>query len=197
VWFGILPGDRDPLLSLVPGAVAVVVFFAFLALPWATDQLLPEIRHGPMATVLRTTAETVRATAKLLTTPDWRLIGAFGFLWFDIGVLVVCFWATGYVPPLATIVLAYQIGYLSNFLPIPGGVGVLDGSFVGMFALYGVPVAPATSATIVYHAISLWVPATWGTIAFLLLQRNRRQPVTLRPPREERRAQRRASRAGG
>jgi uncharacterized protein (TIRG00374 family) len=122
------------------------------------------------------------------------LIGAFGFLWFDIGVLVVCFAATGYNPPLATIVLAYQIGYLSNFLPIPGGIGVLDGSFVGMFVLYGVPAAPATSATLVYHAISLWVPATWGTIAFLLLQRTRGQPITLRPPREQRRAERRASR---
>ena len=121
VWFGILPDDRDPLLSLVPGAVGVVVFLAFLALPWATDRLVPEDRRGPIAVVLRTTAETVRATEQVLFTRDWRLIGAFGFLWFDIGVLVVCFWATGHTPPLATIVLAYQIGYLSNFLPIPGG----------------------------------------------------------------------------
>ncbi len=197
VWFGILPGDRDPLLSLVPGAVGVVVFLAFVALPWATDRLVPEDRRGPIAVVLRTTAETVRATEQVLFTRDWRLIGAFGFLWFDIGVLVVCFWATGHTPPLATIVLAYQIGYLSNFLPIPGGVGVLDGSFVGMFALYGVPATAAASATIVYHAISLWVPATWGTVAFLLLQRTRGQPLTLRPPRHERQAARRASRARG
>ncbi len=197
VWFGILPGDRDPLLSLVPGVVGVVVFVAFLALPPIADRLVPEVHRGAIATVMRTTAETVRATEDVLFTTDWRLIGAFAFLWFDIGVLVVCFWATGHMPPLATIVLAYQIGYLSNFLPIPGGIGVLDGSFVGMFVLYGVAAAPATSATIVYHAISLWVPATWGTIAFLLLQRTRGQPITLRPPREQRRAERRASRARG
>ncbi len=47
-----------------------------------------------------------------------------------------------------------------------------------MFVLYGVNDTRATSATIVYHAISLWVPATWGTIAFLLLRRSRNQPVT-------------------
>jgi len=197
LWAGILPGPHDPLLSLVPGLVGVVTFVAFLALPWATDLLVPADRRGPIATALRTTANTVRSTAHVMFTPDWRLLGAFGYLWFDIGVLAVCFWATGHTPPLSTIVLAYQIGYLSNLIPIPGGIGVLDGSFVGMFVLYGVSAAHATSATIVYHAISLWVPATWGTIAFLLLRRSRHQPITLRPPREERRAARRAGRAQG
>ena len=190
VWFGILPGTSNALLSLVPAVVAVVAFFGFMALPWLTDRFVPEGHPGHLAAVARTTSETVRATMEVLFTTDWRLIGAFGFLWFDIGVLAVCFWATGHTPPLTTIVLAYQIGYLSNFLPIPGGIGVLDGSFVGMFVLFGVAAAPATSATLVYHAISLWVPATWGTVAFLMLQRSRGQPVTLRPPREERRAQR-------
>ena len=55
------------------------------------------------------------------------------------------------VPPLATIVLAYQIGYLSNLIPIPGNIGVLDGSLVGMFVLYGArprwPRRPPSSTT--------------------------------------------------
>lgn len=192
LWLGILPGNQDPLLSLVPGAVGVVVLLAFLALPWATEKLIEDDRRGRLATAMRTTAGTVRATTQLLFKPDWRLLGAFGYLWFDIGVLAVCFWATGHTPPLTTIVLAYQIGYLSNLLPIPGGIGVLDGSFVGMFVLFGVTASHATSATIVYHAISLWVPATWGTVAFLLLRRSHGQPITLRPSLEERRAERRA-----
>jgi uncharacterized protein (TIRG00374 family) len=93
---------------------------------------------------------------------------------------------------MSTIVLAYQIGYLSNLIPVPGGIGILDGSFVGMFVLYGVNATQATAATLVYHAISLWVPAMWGTVAFLLLRRSRGQPLTLRPSREERRAARSA-----
>jgi uncharacterized membrane protein YbhN (UPF0104 family) len=43
----------------------------------------------------------------------------------------------------------------------------------------------ATAATLVYHAIALWVPAVWGTIAFVVLQRTKRQPVVLRNPPEE------------
>jgi uncharacterized membrane protein YbhN (UPF0104 family) len=82
-------------------------------------------------------------------------------------------------------------------IPVPGGIGVLDGSLVGMFALYGGTAASlATAATVVYHAISLWVPALWGTVAFVILQRTRGRPITLRPPRAERRRLRRARRSG-
>jgi uncharacterized membrane protein YbhN (UPF0104 family) len=48
---------------------------------------------------------------------------AIGYLWFDIAVLFECFAAAGHMPPLAPVVLAYQIGYLSNFIPVPGGGG--------------------------------------------------------------------------
>jgi hypothetical protein len=182
-WVGILPGSHNLWLTLIPGLVGVVVFIAFLALPRFVDRLLGDRTEGRLVTVLRGTAESVRDTAAILFHPDWRLIGAFGYLWFDIAVLEVCFQAAGGNPPLSTLVLAYQIGYLSNFVPIPGGIGVLDGSFVGMFVLYHVNASIATAATVVYHAISLWVPAMWGTVAFLLLRKSRGQPLRLREPR--------------
>ena len=193
LWVGLLPGNQDPLLSLLPGAVGVIVLVFFMLLPRICDRLVGD-RTGRIAVSLRATAETVRATERILLRPDWRILGAWMYLWADILVLVVCFWAVGIHPPLTTIVLAYQIGYLSNFLPIPGGIGILDGSFVGMLVLYGVHATQATAATVVYHAISLWVPAMWGTGAFLMLRRTRKQPLRLRPPRADRLAARRARR---
>ena len=68
---------------------------------------------------------------------------------------------------------------------MPGGIGVLDGSLIGMLDLYGFDGTVATAATLVYHAIALWVPAIWGTIAFIRLQRTRGQPIILRHPTEE------------
>ena len=138
--------------------------------------------------VAHTLATSIRSTEKLLFRPDWRILGAIGYLWFDIGVLVACFAAAGDSPPIVAIVLAYQIGYLSNFIPVPGGIGILDGSLLGALVLYGVGATTAAAATIVYHAIALWVPAVWGTIAFVILRRTRRQPLNLRPTRAERRA---------
>jgi uncharacterized protein (TIRG00374 family) len=188
LWFGVLPGPSNAWLSLVPGLVGVIVFFGFLALPFIAERLIVDRHHGRIASWACAISDTIRETARLLFSFDWRLIGAVGYLWFDIAVLWVCFKALGHTPPIASLVLAYQIGYLSNLIPIPGGIGVLDGSLVGMFVLYGVNDTRATSAIIVYHAISLWVPATWGTIAFLLLRRTRNQPVIWLPPRVRRRS---------
>ena len=187
LFFGLLPGPHNPLLSLLPGIVGTVTFVAVMALPRFTERLATARSSGRLQTVLVETAVSIRETERLLFSADWRLAGAFGYLWFDIGVLLACFAATGSVPSLAVVVLAYQIGYLSNLVPIPGNIGVLDGSLVGMFVLYGVSATTATAATVVYHGIALWIPAMWGTIAFLVLQRTRGRPVTLRPPREERR----------
>jgi uncharacterized protein (TIRG00374 family) len=175
------------------------VLVGFWLLPRAGDRFVKHHHQGRVSTAVRTTSATVRSTEKVLWTTDWRIIGAIAYLWCDIMVLVVCFWALGVHPPIATIVLVYQIGYLSNLIPVPGGIGILDGSFVGLFVVYGVSATPATSAVIVYHAISLWVPAMWGTIAYVLLRRGRNQPITLRPPRDERialRRERRQERAG-
>ena len=191
---GILPGKDDPLLTLVPAAAGVAVLIAFLLLPRFSERLAAGRSPGRLHTILLETARTIRLTEDVIFCRDWRIIGAIAFLWADIGVLAACFAAAGSVPPLAVIVLAYQIGYLSNVIPIPGNIGVLDASMVGMFVLYGVPATLATAATVVYHAIALWIPATWGTIAFIILQRTRHQPVRLRPPRSERLLARRKAR---
>jgi uncharacterized membrane protein YbhN (UPF0104 family) len=192
LWIGVLPGNRNPWLSLFPAAFCALAFLAVLAIPRYSERLAARRRPGKLRTLLEETAITIRLTEQVLFAWDWRIIGAIAYLWCDIAVLVVCFAAAGPVPPLAVIVLAYQIGYLSNVIPVPGGIGVLDGSLVGMFALYGGTAASlATAATVVYHAISLWIPALWGTAAFVILQRTRNRPVTLRPPRAERRRLRR------
>jgi uncharacterized membrane protein YbhN (UPF0104 family) len=49
--------------------------------------------------------------------------------------------------------------------------------------LYGVRGTVATAATLVYHAIALWIPAMWGTIAFIVLQKTKKQPLRPRQPR--------------
>jgi uncharacterized membrane protein YbhN (UPF0104 family) len=183
---GLLPGPHNLALGLVPGLVGTIVFAFFLILPRIIERpFLTRLPHG-VCVALRTTASSIRDTERLLLRPDWRILGAIGYLWFDIGVLLACFAAAGTSPALDAVVLAYQIAYLSNLIPVPGGIGVLDGTMVGALVLYGIGATPAAAATVVYHAIALWVPAVWGTIAFIVLRRTRREPLRLRPPRLER-----------
>ena len=192
LFIGVLPGPSSPLLSILPAGIGASAFVFFLALPRFSDRLAAGRPMGRVRVLLTEVAESIRQTERVLFAADWRILGAVAFLWCDIAVLAACFAAAGSVPPLAVIVLAYQIGYISNLVPIPGNIGILDGSLVGMFVLYGTSATLATAATVVYHAIALWIPALWGTIAFLILRRTRDRPLNLRPPREARRALRRS-----
>jgi uncharacterized protein (TIRG00374 family) len=172
----------------VPAAVGALVLVLFLLLPRYVDRIVGRVRPGRLHTFLTETAASIRDTMRLTFRPNWRIIGAIGYLWFAIVVLFACFAAAGRMPPLAPVVLAYQIGYLSNFIPVPGGIAILDGSMIRMLVIYGVGGTVATAATLANHAISLWVPAMWGTIAFILLQKAKGQRVVLRNPPEEVRA---------
>ena len=69
------------------------------------------------------------------------------------------------------LVLGYLIGQLGGNLPIPGGLGGIDGGLVGTFALYHQPVATTTAAVLAYHAISLWMPALLGSAALVKLRK--------------------------
>jgi uncharacterized membrane protein YbhN (UPF0104 family) len=118
LWVGIFSGPRQPLLSLVPGAAAIGGLAFFLALPrWAPRATHRRGVRGRIVGSLLGLADIVRATREALLVRDWRLIGAFGYLLLDIAVLWVCFAAIGAVPPVASLVLAYQIGYLASLVP--------------------------------------------------------------------------------
>jgi uncharacterized membrane protein YbhN (UPF0104 family) len=121
--------------------------------------------------VLARTASWVSDTKEIAFTPNWRLLGAVGYLLFDIAVLWTCLRAVGVNAPIFALVLGYQIGYLANLVPIPGGVGALEGGLLGALLLYGLPAAPTAAAVVLYHAIALWLPTLGGTAGFVGLRR--------------------------
>lgn len=176
----VLPGPRDPLLTLVPAAVGILVLVCFHALPTITGRTG---QHGRVGAALRATAGTVTDTERLLRRPSWRLAGALAYLGADMAVLWVSFQATGAGPPVAVLVLAYLIGYLPDVLPVPGGIGILDGGIVGALVLYHTPAASAAAAVLLYHTIALWIPTLGGAIAFVS---SRHDPTA--PPAQEQRA---------
>ena len=102
--------------------------------------------------------------------PNWRLVGALGYLGFDIAVLWVTFSAFGGVPSLPALVLGYSIGYLANSLPVPGGIGVLDAGLAGALLLYGASPAHVVAAVLVYHTIAFWIPSLGGVVAYAWLR---------------------------
>jgi uncharacterized membrane protein YbhN (UPF0104 family) len=162
---GLSGGPHDFARAVLPVLAAVAATAIVLALPALTAGRTR--RSGWVAHIV----DGLRDAERTLFRPNWRLAGAFGYLLFDIGVLAATLIALGHAPPLAAIVVAYLIGYLANWVPIPGGVGVLDGGLAGALILYGTTPADAAAAVLVYHAIAFWIPGLGGSLAYTLLRR--------------------------
>jgi uncharacterized membrane protein YbhN (UPF0104 family) len=164
---GIASGPHDLLRAGLPVTAAVAAIALVLSLPKVTHRLSGE---HPRAAWLGDIGSGVPAARNALARPSWRLLGALGYLLFDIAALWTTFAAVGPLPPLAPVVVAYLVGYLANTIPIPGGIGVLDAGLVGALALYGLPVTHAAAAVLVYHAIAFWIPTLGGMLSYARLR---------------------------
>ncbi len=178
MWLGLIPGSRNPLLTLLPAAAALATLVAtLLAARWARRTAAGAAR-GRLRVVLVAVGGGVYDTLQLIGERDWRLLGAVGYWLFDNLVLYACLAAFGHAPSLGVVAMAYLVGMIANSVPIPAGLIAVEGGLVGMLLLFHVrPASMVIAAVIVYRAISLWVPAVIGSVAFLSLRRELTRPV--------------------
>ncbi len=181
MWLGVIPGSHDPVLTLLPAAVALVIILATLALAaWARSAAARRLQDGRATVALRAIDGGVHDALEMIREHDWRLLGAVGYWLFDNLVLYACLAAFGSPPSLGVVAMAYLVGMLANSIPVPGGFLAVEGGLVGMLLLFGVrPASVAIVAVLVYRAISLWVPAVIGSIAFASLRREIGKPVAI------------------
>jgi uncharacterized membrane protein YbhN (UPF0104 family) len=172
VWLGIGADKGTGLYGLIPGLFGALAFAVFWALPRWRALNGGAMRGRKLEPVLQRTATWVSDTEAVAFQRNWRVLGAIGYLLFDIAVLWACLRAVGESAPVLALVLGYQIGYLANLIPIPGAVGALDGGLLGALVIYGLPAAPTAAAIVLYHAIALVIPTVGGTVAFAALRRS-------------------------
>jgi uncharacterized membrane protein YbhN (UPF0104 family) len=152
-------------VSLVPGD------FERLVARWVTGQGWIGRTARRVAAIPATAATGVRTALSLVRTRDPNLLGAIAWWGFDIAVLWACFHAFGEAPPQAVIVMAYFVGMVGNTLPLPGGIGGVDGGMIGAFSAFGVPVELSVVSVLAYRAIAFWLPTIPGAIAYLQLRK--------------------------
>ena len=180
MWLGVLPGSRNPLLTLLPAGAALLSILATLWLAaWArrtTDRR--EGSEGRLAVALVAISGGVEEALRLIRAGEWRLLGAVVYWLADNVVLFACLEAFGHSVSFWAVVMAYLVGMLANSIPVPGGFVAVEGGLAGMLALFGArPASLVIAAVLVYRAISLWVPATIGSLAFLSLRREIGKPL--------------------
>jgi len=180
MWLGLLPGSRNPLLTLLPALAALATIAGTLALAaWAqraaARQRLERGRAGVAVTAL---GGGVADALRLIRAHNWRLLGAVAYWLLDNLALFASLAALGHPPSVWVVAMAYLVGMLANALPIPAGIVAVEGGLVGMLLLFGVrPASMVLAAVLIYRVISLWVPALIGSVAFLSLRREIGKPV--------------------
>jgi uncharacterized protein (TIRG00374 family) len=176
---GILPGGGGVLLTVLPAVVAAGAIAATLAVRRLARRAEARIRRQGersrwvrLASALSATSDGINEALHQLRRADpLLLVGIVGFLVFDMLVFWASFRAVGASPELALIWMAYLIGQLGNWLPVPGGIGGTELGLVGALLLYGLPALTATAAVLLYRVIELWIPAVLGLAAFAQLRR--------------------------
>jgi uncharacterized membrane protein YbhN (UPF0104 family) len=180
---GLFPGGGSFAITVVPALVAGIMVAAAGAVallpgdverrlePWAAGS--GRLAHwvARAVTVPALAANGVRTAIDLVRSRDPGLLGAVAWWGFDMSVLWAMFHAFGSPPPFTVIWMAYFVGTLGNLLPLPGGLGGVEGGMIGAFAAFGVNFNLALLAVLSYRAISFWLPTPLGVGAYIQLRR--------------------------
>ena len=177
-----LSDDGPFAITVVPaifGGGVIVVFLAVSLLPADADRLVAHWSHGGRlgrlaghaAAVPAAAASGVRTAISLVGERNLALLGAIAWWGFDLGVLWAAFHAFGGSPDTSVVVMAYFVGQLGNVLPLPGGIGGVDGAMIGAFSALGVSSSLAVVSVLAYRAFAFWLPTLPGAVAYLQLRR--------------------------
>jgi uncharacterized protein (TIRG00374 family) len=173
--------EKSLLLTALPAVLSLVTI--------AVALLLPRIGHGADAdpddgtvrkavlAVRHAVVDGAREAVEILRRGEALVIaGAIGYWAFDNAVLWATYHAFDTTVPLTVILMGYLIGQLGGLLPIPGGVGGIDGGLIGTLIVYGAPAAATAAAVLAYRVILFWLPLIVGGIAFLSLRKGLNRP---------------------
>jgi len=177
---GLLNGEPVFLLGLLPALAAIAVIALALAAGRLASALQRRSMRARLVAAAGAVGDGVEEALRLLKTGSPEIyLGASAYMLFDVAMLGVCFAAFGHdVPPAGVLLVAYIIGQLGSLIPIPGGIGGVDGGLIGTLVLYGVDAGDAAVAVIAYRGLLLTIPAALGLPALAVLRRRLRDEAT-------------------
>ena len=71
------------------------------------------------------------------------------------------------------LVINLSVSLFATFIPVPGGIGVVEGGLLVGLTSAGVPESAAFAITILYRITTFYLPPIWGWFALNWLRRNR------------------------
>jgi uncharacterized membrane protein YbhN (UPF0104 family) len=171
---GLVAGDLHPALTWVPAAIAALVVAVILGFAWKGRRFVPPDpdsrpaltgRFAKLRTTLRDIGDRLPPGAydamRIIRRP--AAIGGmvtnpgFDFVAFYLGIAAV-------TEPIAlpVMLLAYFIGQVGSLIPLPGGIGGVQGLAIGVLVAGGMEAHSATAGVLVWTGVALGTQIVWG-----------------------------------
>jgi putative heme transporter len=183
LWLGLFAGPAPIGITLIPaifGTTVIMIVPSMMFLQAPAERYLVgraerssgrrERRWRRAATLPRALRSGLEAAIAMVRRRDPSLLGVIAAWVFDIGALWASFRAFGHSPPGAVLVMGYYVGTLANTLPLPGGIGGVEGGMIGAFVAFGVNAPLTVLAVLAYRTIPYWLPTVPGAVAYLRLR---------------------------
>jgi uncharacterized membrane protein YbhN (UPF0104 family) len=177
MWLHLFGVDESWSLTLLPALMSIAVITAVVLIPRfgpgedPADDAPRAVRF--IAASRRAVITGSAGAVEIVGRGDVRVIlGSIGYWAFDNAVLWATFHAFGYTPEISIVLMGYLIGQLGGLLPIPGGIGGIDGGLIGTLIVYGAPAAVVAAAVLAYRTILFWLPLVVGAVAFFQIRRD-------------------------
>jgi len=183
LYLGIFNGPAPFGLTVVPAIIAMIltaIGISTVLVPPDLQSRLESLREGHgklgqwaqrLANLPAAASAGMRDALTHLRNPDPALAGAVMFWACQVGVLWAAFHAFGDAPPLAVLTQAFFVGMFGNLLPMPGGVGGVEGGMIAALAAFGVDAGQAVVAVLLFRAMTFWLPLIPGVIAYFQLRK--------------------------
>ena len=180
-------GGRHAGLTVVPALVGTIVIGLTLMAALVPETFERYVRGrfgrwaGAVGAMPAVVATGVRGALALARRRERGLAGALAWWAFDVAALWACLRAFGGSIGAPELVMAYLAGHAFNVLPVPGGVGPVEGGTIAALVAFGEPAGLALVGVLSYQLISVWLPAGPGAIALARLRRTTpeaRSPAT-------------------
>jgi uncharacterized protein (TIRG00374 family) len=181
--WGLFSGEDPIAFTLVPAIIATIVLAIGLSIalvPTDLQRRLEDFAHRRgrlgrlaqrLANVPASSSAGLRDAFEHVRDRDPALLGALAFWGFQVAVLWAALHAFGDTPPFAIIIQAFFVGMLGNLLPMPGGVGGVEGGMIAALVALGVDGGLAVVAVLAYRAFTFWLPLVPGVVAYFQLRK--------------------------
>ena len=174
---GALDGGVPRGLALAAAALAALVIAAALLALLVPGDIERRARRAAagagrmarlasrLATAPAVAGEAMRLALVIVCRRPAAVAAALAWWGFDVALLWTTFRMFGAPPGVSVLVLCYFLGQLAQALPVPGGIGPVEGGLIGAFVASGVALDLAIVSVRAYQALSTWlpvVPGLWG-----------------------------------